>query len=169
MNLFNHNMRIQQYFKCICTNNRHNINNRSLIWNQDALTKMLGGAANVIVLLEVIILLKHTKCMKNLFFCILCILSDHSLLFLKIHETFLRLFFVWVTTFASSGTKWNCMITTYSCLLNAGSGKELKSIILLYLFFTLPRIRIFGLRRELKPVLTISLRHPKALLCPALK
>jgi hypothetical protein len=52
---------------------------------------MLGGTTNGVVLIEVIILLKHTKFVKNLFLCILCFSSDQLLLFLKAHETFLRL------------------------------------------------------------------------------
>jgi len=71
---------------------------------------MLGGSTNGAVLLEVIILLKHTKFMKNLSLCILCISADHLLLFLKTH--FLRLLFVYLSY--SFCVKWNKMKLHYN-------------------------------------------------------
>ena len=45
--------------------------------------------------------------MKNFFLCIMCISSDHLLLFLKTHGTFLRPLSAYLSYFA--GVKWNKM------------------------------------------------------------
>jgi len=50
--------------------------------------------------------------MKNLFLCILCISSDHLLLFLETHETFLRLLSAYLSY--SVCVKWKKMKLRYN-------------------------------------------------------